>query len=323
MKPQLITLRQIGQESAPREILREKTLIQTPDTTIRFAPSPNGRLHLGHAYSALYAAEKAVELGGRFLLRIEDIDVGRCRPEFVEGIYQDLEWLGLTWETPVRRQSQHFPDYEVALKQLRDLDVVYPCFATRREIERTIAESGIDTERWPRDPDGALLYPGIYKDISTKERSRLMWEGRTYAWRLDTEKAIELAIKKSGGPITFNELEGSPFGDTGIQQIEPELFGDVVVARKDVPTSYHLSVVVDDALQNITHVTRGRDLYPATYIHRLLQLLLGLPEPLYCHHRLIEDETGRRLSKSAKDLGLKDLREGGITPADIRQMVGV
>ncbi|MCE7999235.1 MAG: tRNA glutamyl-Q(34) synthetase GluQRS [Rhodobiaceae bacterium] len=295
----------------------------TPDAIIRFAPSPNGRLHLGHAYSALYAAEKAAELGGRFLLRIEDIDVGRCRPEFVAGIYEDLEWLGLTWEMPVRRQSEHFADYEAALKKLRDLEVVYPCFATRREIERTIADGGIDMERWPRDPDGALLYPGIYKDISTKERSRLMWEGRTYAWRLDTQKAIELAVKKSGGPITFNELEGSPFGDTGCQKIEPELFGDVVVARKDVPTSYHLSVVVDDALQNITHVTRGRDLYPATYIHRLLQVLLDLPEPLYCHHRLIEDETGRRLSKSAKDMGLKDLREAGKTPSEIRQMIGI
>ncbi len=323
MKPQLITLRQIGQESATQEVSRKKTLMQKPDTIIRFAPSPNGRLHLGHAYSALYAAEKAAELGGRFLLRIEDIDVGRCRPEFVEGIYEDLEWLGLTWETPVRRQSEHFSDFEAALKQLRDLDVVYPCFATRREIEQTIADSGIDRERWPRDPDGALLYPGIYKDISTKDRSQLMWEGRSYAWRLDTEKAMALAAEKSGGPITFTELEGSPSGKTGTQPIRPELFGDVVIARKDVPTSYHLSVVVDDALQNITHVTRGRDLYAATFIHRLLQVLLDLPEPRYCHHRLIEDETGRRLSKSAKDMGLKDLREAGKTPADIRRLIGI
>ncbi len=323
MKPQLVTLRQFGQKSTAHEISRTKTLMHTPNPIIRFAPSPNGRLHLGHAYSALYAAGKAAELGGRFLLRIEDIDVGRCRPEFVDGIYEDLEWLGLTWETPVRRQSEHFSDYETALKQLRDMNVVYPCFATRREIERTIAESGIELERWPRDPDGALLYPGIYKDISTKERSRLMWEGRTYAWRLDTEKATELAIEKSAGPITFLEEEGSPLGDTGVQQIEPALFGDVVIARKDVPTSYHLSVVVDDALQNITRVTRGRDLYPATYIHRLLQVLLDLPQPRYCHHRLIEDETGRRLSKSAKDMGLKDLREAGKTPTDIKRMVGI
>lgn len=318
-----MTLRHFVQNASVQSISPTKTLMPTSDVIIRFAPSPNGRLHLGHAYSALYAAGKAAELGGRFLLRIEDIDVGRCRPEFVDGIYEDLHWLGLTWEEPVRRQSEHFPDYEAALRQLRDMGVVYPCFATRREIERTIAESGISTERWPRDPDGALLYPGIYKDIGAKERSRLMWEGRTYAWRLDTEKAAELAIEKSGGPITFCEEEGSPFGDTGIQQIEPELFGDVVIARKDVPTSYHLSVVVDDALQKISHVTRGRDLYPATYIHRLLQVLLDLPEPRYCHHRLIEDESGRRLSKSAKDMGLKDLRDAGKTPADIKRMVGI
>jgi len=290
---------------------------------IRFAPSPNGRLHLGHAYSALYAARIADALNGDFLLRIEDIDVGRCRSEFVEGIYEDLKWLGLSWETPVRRQSEHFSDYEGALKKLRALDVVYPCFATRREIEQVITESGIDAERWPRDPDGALLYPGIYKEMDPQERNRLMWEGRSFAWRLDIEKATNLATDKAGGPITFMEEEGSPSGKTGRQQIKPELFGDVVIARKDVPTSYHLSVVVDDALQNITHVTRGRDLYPATYIHRLLQVLLDLPEPLYRHHRLIEDGAGRRLSKSAKDMGLKDLRSAGKTPADILKMIGI
>ncbi len=290
---------------------------------IRFAPSPNGRLHLGHAYSALYAANVADELGGDFLLRIEDIDVGRCRPEFLDGIYEDLKWLGLSWEKPVRRQSEHFSDYEAALKRLRELDVVYPCFATRREIERAIAESGIDVERWPRDPDGALLYPGIYKDMDAQERNRLMWEGRSFAWRLDMERAMALATNRTGGPITFTEEEGSPSGKTGIQQIAPELFGDVVIARKDVPTSYHLSVVVDDALQNITHVTRGRDLFPATFIHRLLQVLLDLPEPVYRHHRLIEDDTGRRLSKSARDKGLKDLRNAGNTPADVRKMIGI
>ena len=278
---------------------------------------------MGHAYSALYAAGVADKLDGDFLLRIEDIDVGRCRPEFVDGIYEDLKWLGLTWEMPVRRQSEHFSDYESALKQLQTLDVIYPCFATRREIEQVIVESGIDVERWPRDPDGALLYPGIYKDMDPQERSRLLWEGRSFAWRLDIEKATSLATDMAGGPITFIEEEGGPSVKAGRQQIEPELFGDVVIARKDVPTSYHLSVVVDDALQNITHVTRGRDLYPATYIHRLLQVLLDLPEPLYQHHRLIEDETGRRLSKSARDMGLRDLRDAGKTPADIRKMVGI
>lgn len=289
----------------------------------RFAPSPNGRLHLGHAYSAIFASETAQKLGGTFLLRIEDIDLGRCRPEYEEAIYEDLAWLRLTWEEPVRRQSEHFGDYERALKQLRDLGVVYPCFATRREIERSIADSGIGLDRWPRDPDGALLYPGLYKDISPSQRNDLMWEGRSYAWRLDMEKAVELAEKTSGGPISFIEEEGGPGGETGRQPIRPGLFGDVVIARKDVPTSYHLAVTVDDALQHITHVTRGRDLYPATYVHRLLQVLLGLPEPRYRHHRLIEDGKGRRLSKSAKDLALRDLREAGNRPADIRRMIGI
>ncbi|MBD3666541.1 MAG: tRNA glutamyl-Q(34) synthetase GluQRS, partial [Kangiella sp.] len=239
------------------------------------------------------------------------------------AIYEDLAWLGLTWEEPVRRQSEHFGDYERALKQLRDLGVVYPCFATRREIERSIADSGIGLDRWPRDPDGALLYPGLYKDISPSQRNDLMWEGRSYAWRLDMEKAMELAEKMSGGPISFIEEKGGPGGETGRQPIRPDLFGDVVIARKDVPTSYHLAVTVDDALQHITHVTRGRDLYPATYVHRLLQVLLGLPEPRYRHHRLIEDGKGRRLSKSARDLALRDLREAGNRPADIRRMIGI
>jgi glutamyl-Q tRNA(Asp) synthetase len=290
---------------------------------IRFAPSPNGRLHLGHAFSALYASNTAAELGGIFMLRIEDIDVGRCREEFVDAIYEDLAWLGLTWETPVRRQSEHFDAYEAALKKLRDLNVVYPCFATRREIELSITENNIDLERWPRDPDGALLYPGIYKNLPAEEKNALMWEGRTYAWRLDMEKAQILAERMAGGPITFYEEESGPAGEAGRQPIQPNLFGDVVIARKDVPTSYHLAVTVDDALQNITHVTRGRDLYPATYVHRLLQVLLDLPEPKYRHHRLIEDETGRRLSKSARDLGLGDLRLTGKSPDDIRRMIGL
>ena len=290
---------------------------------IRFAPSPNGRLHLGHAFSAIYASDTAKMLGGVFMLRIEDIDIGRCREEYVDGIIEDLSWLGLTWEEPVRRQSEHFPDYEAALRQLRDLKVVYPCFATRREIERAITDNGIGLDRWPRDPDGALLYPGIYKNISNEECNALMWEGRTYAWRLDMEKAVTLAEEIAGGPITFQEEEGGPSGETGLQPIHPERFGDVVIARKDVPTSYHLAVTVDDALQHITHVTRGRDLFPATYVHRLLQVLLGLPEPLYRHHRLIADATGRRLSKSARDLAIRDLRLTGTSVAEIRAMIGL
>lgn len=290
---------------------------------LRFAPSPNGWLHLGHAYSALFAFETAKRLGGRLLLRIEDIDVGRCREEYVEGIYEDLAWLGIEWEEPVRRQSEHFAEYEAVLKRLRDMELVYPCFATRKEIQDAILASGIPLQAWPSDPDGAPLYPGIYKDMPRERLNELMWEGHSYAWRLDIEKAKAKAESINGGPITFYEEGTSARGDTGILEIEPELFGDVVIARKDVPTSYHLAVTADDAFQGVTLITRGQDLFPATYIHRILQILLGYPEPRYHHHGLIRDETGRRLSKSAKDMGLRELRARGRTPADIRRMVGL
>ncbi len=290
---------------------------------LRFAPSPNGWLHLGHAYSALFAFDMARRLGGRLLLRIEDIDVGRCRKEYVEGIYEDLAWLDIEWETPVRRQSEHFSDYEAALRKLRDMGLVYPCFATRKEINDAILASGIPLQAWPSDPDGAPLYPGICKDMPKARLNELMWEGRSYAWRLDMEKAMREAVRINGGPITFREDGESLRGDTGLLPIEPELFGDVVIARKDVPTSYHLAVTVDDALQGVTLVTRGQDLFPATYIHRILQVLLGLPAPRYHHHGLIRDDTGRRLSKSAKDMGLKELRAKGTTPAGIRRMVSL
>lgn len=291
--------------------------------TTRFAPSPNGWLHLGHAYSAIFSSDTARALGGRFLLRIEDIDIGRCRPEYEQVIYDDLAWLGLTWETPVRRQSEHFADYEAALTQLRNMGLVYPCFATRKEISDAIKASGIGPTRWPTDPDGALLYPGIYKDLPSDELNRLMWEGRTYAWRLDMAKALAVAETKMGGQITFLEENEGPHHEKGRLSIDPMLFGDVIIARKDVPTSYHLAVTIDDALQNVTVVTRGQDLFPATYIHRLLQVLLDLPEPRYRHHGLIRAKNGRRLSKSAKDMGLRELRDAGNTPADIRRLIGL
>ncbi|ABS63250.1 glutamyl-tRNA synthetase class Ic [Parvibaculum lavamentivorans DS-1] len=300
--------------------MQEKTSGQE---TLRFAPSPNGWLHLGHAYSALFAWEMAAALHGRFLLRIEDIDTGRCRPEFEAAIYEDLAWLGIDWEQPVRRQSEHFADYEQALKNLRDMEVVYPCFATRKEIQDAIIASGVPLQNWPRDPDGALLYPGIYKDIPRAKLNKLMWEGRTYAWRLDIAKALQLAEARTGALITFREEGESAGGEPKRLPVKPELFGDVVIARKDVPTSYHLAVTVDDALQGVTLVTRGQDLFPATYIHRILQVLLDLPEPRYHHHGLIRDEEGRRLSKSAKDMGLRELRAAGHSPADIRRMVGL
>jgi glutamyl-Q tRNA(Asp) synthetase len=291
--------------------------------TTRFAPSPNGWLHLGHAFSAIFASDTARALGGRFLLRIEDIDIGRCRPEYVQGIQEDLTWLGLRWDGSIRRQSEHFSDYEAALKRLRAMGLAYPCFATRKEINDAIESSGIGHARWPLDPDGAPLYPGLYKDLAPAELNRLMWEGRTYAWRLDMEKALARAEEMNGGPITFQEEGQGPRGQTGRLPIRPMRFGDVIIARKDVPTSYHLAVTVDDAIQNVTVVTRGQDLFPATYVHRVLQVLLGLPEPRYRHHALIRDETGRRLSKTAKDKALRELRQGGATPADIRRMIGL
>lgn len=294
-----------------------------PQEVLRFAPSPNGWLHLGHAYSAIFAWETARALGGRFLLRIEDIDIGRCRPEYEQGIYEDLAWLGLDWERPVRRQSKHFADYEAALKRLRDMGVVYPCFATRKEIADAIEKSGIGLRHWPVDPDGAPLYPGIFKDLPRAELNRLMWEGRSYAWRLDMEKALARAGEIAGAPITFLEEGAGPNGETGLVPIAPQVFGDVIIARKDVPASYHLSVTVDDALQGVTLVTRGQDLFPATYVHRVLQVLLGLPGPRYRHHGLVRDETGRRLSKSARDMGLRELRAQGLTPADVRRLAGI
>ena len=295
----------------------------TASLITRFAPSPNGLMHLGHALSALTGWQMARASGGTFLLRIEDIDRGRTRPEFIDAIFEDLAWLGIDWPEPVRRQSEHFADYEAALRRLRALGLIYPCFATRGEINAAIEATGLRLSQWPRDPDGALVYPGLYKDTDPAEIDRLMWEGRSFAWRLDMAKAHALAQEMAGGPLSFLETGAGPRGQTGRIPVDPEPFGDIVIARKDVPTSYHLAVTLDDAAQGITMVTRGQDLFAATHIHRVLQVLLGLPEPHYHHHRLIRDETGRRLSKTAQDQGLRDLRAAGLTPQDIRSRIGV
>lgn len=275
----------------------------------RFAPSPNGWLHLGHAYSALMAAHCAAQAGGTCLLRIEDIDSGRARAHFVDGIFQDLEWLGLTWPQPVMRQSDRFAVYGDALKSLREMGLVYPCWATRREIAEAIAAFPGGDAAWPRDPDGAPVYPGLYRDMADSRRRELMWEGGSYAWRLDMTRAVAEAERKQGGALFYTEL------NTGAAQrmaADAAAFGDVVVARKDVPTSYHLSVVIDDAAQYVTQVTRGADLTAATAIHRVLQVLLDLPEPDYFHHRLIRDIHRRRLSKQAGDSGFRELRQQGF-----------
>lgn len=285
----------------------------------RFAPSPNGELHLGHAYSALLNARMAAETGGRLLLRIEDIDTTRCTPEFEEGIYRDLAWLGLRWEEPVRRQSDHFDDYREALDRLADEGLVYPSFMSRGEARAVIAEAQADGRDWPRDPDGAPLFPAVERRLSGSERRSRIAAGEPFAWRLDADAALA----RVRAPLSWREEGYGPAGETGTVAADPAAWGDVVLARKEVPTSYHLSVVVDDAIQGVTHVVRGRDLFHATAAQRLLQELLGLPEPVYVHHDLILGDDGRKLSKSRQDTGLAALRAAGLTPADIGRMVGL
>ncbi|MBR0749405.1 tRNA glutamyl-Q(34) synthetase GluQRS [Bradyrhizobium japonicum] len=283
----------------------------------RFAPSPNGLLHLGHAYSALLNFDRARETGGRLLLRIEDIDATRCRPEFETAIYDDLAWLGIACETPVRRQSEHLAVYRAALERLSALGLVYPAFESRAEIARLVAAREASGP-WPRDPDGAPLYPGDARSLSAGERDRLIASGVPYALRLD----MAAACRRVAG-LTWNELGEGPDGERGIVATRPEAWGDVILARKETPTSYHLSVVVDDALQGISEVVRGLDLFHATSVHRLLQVLLDLPQPAYRHHALILDEAGRKLSKSGRSTGLRELRADGATPAGIRRLVGL
>jgi glutamyl-Q tRNA(Asp) synthetase len=285
----------------------------------RFAPSPNGELHLGHAYSALLNAKLARQTGGRLLLRIEDIDLTRCTPEFETGIYRDLEWLGIEWERPVRRQSEHFGDYEKALKRLIAEELVYPAFMSRGEIRASIADAEGRGRTWPRDPDGVPLYPAFDKALSRRERERRMAGGAPFAWRLD----MEAANSRMDDALSWTEFSSEEL--TASEQIDarPEQWGDVVVARKEIPTSYHLAVVIDDALQGISHVVRGRDLYAATGVQRLLQELLGLPAPRYFHHRLILGPDGRKLSKSLGDSGIAALRDGGASATDVRRKVGL
>jgi len=283
----------------------------------RFAPSPNGYLHLGHAFSALLNFDLARQAGGRLLLRIEDIDRARCRPEFEAAIYEDLAWLGIAWETPVRRQSEHFAAYSEAIARLSAQGLVYPSFESRAEIARLVAER--ETRgAWPRDPDGAPLYPGTARSLPPEERDRLIGQGAPFALRLDMA-----AARRRAGGLSWRESGEGPAGETGEVAARPEAWGDVILARKETPTSYHLSVVIDDALQGVTDVVRGTDLFWSTSVHRLLQDLLGLAPPAYRHHRLIRDEAGHKLSKSTRATGLRELRSKGVSPADIRRLVGL
>jgi len=279
----------------------------------RFAPSPNGYLHLGHAFSALINFDMARATGGRFLLRIEDIDAARCRPHYEQAIYQDLAWLGITWEEPVRRQSARLDDYRAALTRLDSL--LYASFETRGEIARLVAERERHAP-WPRDPDGAPLYPGDARSLSAAERLRRMEAGEPYAMRLDMAAALART-----GALTW--IESDCGGKTTSVAARPQIWGDVVLARKETPTSYHLSVVVDDAEQGVTHVVRGQDLFAATSVHRVLQALFALAAPIYHHHRLILDADGQKLSKSTRATALRALRETGASSADIRRMVGL
>ncbi|MEP7210966.1 MAG: tRNA glutamyl-Q(34) synthetase GluQRS [Alphaproteobacteria bacterium] len=284
----------------------------------RFAPSPSGLLHLGHAFSALTAYDAAQAAHGRFLLRIEDIDPGRCRPEFDAAIRDDLAWLGMRWEEPVRRQSEHFTDYDAALQKLRALGVVYRCFLTRREIAE---ESARAPHGSGEGPDG-VVYRGPAHPMSRDEEADRLTQGQPYAWRLSMTYSQGL-LGEEFARLVFEEEGFGSNGEHGTIVACPALAGDVILARKDAPVSYHLAVVHDDALQGVTHVIRGADLFAATHVHVLLQRLLGLPTPVYRHHGLMTGPDGKRYAKRDRSLTLAALRASGVTPADIRARIGL
>jgi glutamyl-Q tRNA(Asp) synthetase len=280
-------------------------------TVTRFAPSPTGLIHLGSAYSALFAEREARKTEGRFLLRIEDIDQTRCRPEFTAAIFEDLAWVGLRWEEPVRRQSEHFADYRAALARLQAMELVYPCFCTRTEIMAEIAAAGGAPHLADSHAAEGPLYPGTCRRLSAYERAARLELGDDHALRLDVAKASTRA-----GPLVWRDR------GRGEQPARPELLGDVVLARKDTPASYHLAVTHDDHLQGVSLVTRGEDLFVATHTHRLLQALLGYATPEYLHHKLLLGPDGRRFAKRDRSLTLRALREAGRTPAEVRKMAG-
>ena len=274
----------------------------------RFAPSPTGFLHLGHAYSALIAWRRAREAGGRFLLRLEDIDPVRCRPEYAAAILEDLAWLGLDWDGPVRVQSEHVAEYRATLETLAERGLLYPCFCTRADIQREMERSA----QAPHGPDGGPRYPGTCRVLSADQRVARVAAGEPHALRLDMARAIATVA----APLVFEEE------DEGTVAADPAPFGDVVLARKDAPASYHLCVTHDDALQGVTLVTRGIDLKPATHLQRLLQALMGWPAPRYAHHRLLTDPSGRRLAKRDRAATLRELRASGVSAAEVLRRVG-
>lgn len=277
----------------------------------RFAPSPTGRLHKGHAFSALTAWTAAREAGGRFLLRIEDIDPTRCRPEFEAAIFEDLAWLGLDWETPVRRQSEHLADYAAVIDVLGARGLLYRCFRTRKDILDAIGDA-------PHGPAEAVR-PGPH---APDEEARLLAESRPYAWRLSLDRAREALGDAAWDALSFIEEGAGPDGETGLVRARPETAGDVVLARKDAGAAYHLAVTHDDALQGVTHVVRGLDLFEAAHIQRLIQTLMGWPAPVYRHHRLLTGPDGRRYAKRDQSVTLAELRVGGLTPEALRAELG-
>lgn len=277
----------------------------------RFAPSPTGRLHKGHAFSALTAWSAAREAGGRFLLRIEDIDPTRCKPEFEAAVFEDLAWLGLDWETPVRRQSEHLADYAAVIDALGARGLLYRCFRTRKDILDAIGDA-------PHGPAEAVR-PGPH---APDEEARLLAEGRPYAWRLSLDHAREALGDAAWNSLSFIEEGVGPDGETGLIRACPETAGDVVLARKDAGTAYHLAVTHDDALQGVTHVVRGQDLFEATHIQRLIQTLMGWPAPVYRHHRLLTGPDGRRYAKRDQSVTLAELRAAGLTPEALRAELG-
>lgn len=292
-------------------------IIGSRQPVFRFAPSPNGRLHLGHALSAITNHDMAAAIGGRLLIRIEDIDRTRCRAEFETAIFEDLAWLGLAWDEPTRRQSDHLDLYAAALDRLKDMGLVYPSVMTRGEIKAAVDAVETSGKAWPRDPDGTPLYPGRERDLPAAAQADIAASGRPHAWRLDVARAMACI----GVPLTWRETGAGPSGETGLIAADPAAWGDVILSRSDAPSSYHLSVVVDDAEQGVSHVVRGRDLYHATSVHRLLQRLLDLPDPVYHHHRLILGPDGRKLSKSNEDTGIVALRAAGHSPEQVRAMI--
>ena len=306
----------IGRERKPRfqVPIRVETM---PPPVFRFAPSPNGFLHLGHAYSALLNFDLARKSGGRFLLRIEDIDPVRCRPEFETAMFEDLEWLGIAWERPVRRQSEHLDAYSDGLKRLEHEGLIYSAFESRSQI-KALVQAKDKIAAWPRDPDNGPLYPGEARSMLPDERRAKIKSGVPYVLRIDMTAASARA-----GKLSWIEQGAGPDGESGEVAARPEQWGDVILGRKETPTSYHLSVVIDDALQGVTDVVRGHDLFWATGVHRLLQELLGLPQPTYRHHPLVLDEGGKKLSKSTAATGLRELRANGASPESIRRLVGL